>query len=628
MTGLEVALAGAAIKEAASPAKFLIKKFGLPAYERLIVEYSQCFQQHVNTAYDRCKYVKNILYRDNSVELNSQYVHVSFDDEDDVLRDLQISQSIRTSGRVLISGTAGAGKTMFMKWLTLDLIDNIANHQKIPLFLELRYLTKSAISKGLVEWILENTSPAEKRISVERFKIGLELGQFIIVLDAVDEIKPELREDVLDQVRTLIRNYPACSVLLSSRPDDELESIQELRVYRTKKMEQFQIIEVIEKLDFDEEVKKRLIDKLKKGLFFSHSEFLSNPLLATIMLLNFDHSADIPTKLTSFYRQAFEALYQRHDAAKGAYRRGHYAGLPLDEYEKVFSAFCFDSYLDSKVEFSDSELLDYFRAAATYCNINLNPELLVQDAMKSVCVIQREGLDNVFAHRTFQEYFTALFLSRYREEDFVDQVKDAVLGWRNNNVLKMLIEIAPEPVEQDWLHPELKKIIAGIKNADASTVPGATKIFKAFYASIEIATDTGKIRGFGHTGGGIGTRLSTIGDAYNPPFELSRSIFQAKPIFSDFDTFLLTLDPTVADRFRKRVEVFDDEDHETILEVEAHDIQWLMNTGMPIALASARDDVVRFYNGMTDRIKNRSTAIARLKARRHNINPIRKRPMP
>jgi len=632
MTGLETALAGAAVKEAAGPAKGLIAKFGRPAYDRFIVELCNCFQAHVDNSYERCRYVKNVLYRDSSVDLKSQYVNVIFDQSGTAVQDKVISEIVRKSGRLIVSGTAGAGKTMFMKWLTLNLIDDLVYHQKIPLFLELRYITEDSIKGGFLSYLLNNTSKAEGRVSIDRFKIGLELGQFILILDAVDEIKPSIRDTVIDEIRAFLREYPDCSVLLSSRPDEELESIQEVAVYRTKSMDESQVIEVIKKLQFDELVKRSLLAKFAEGFFNEHSEFLSNPLLVTIMLLNFDHSADIPTKLTSFYRQAFEALYQRHDAAKGAYRRGHYAGLPLDEYEKVFSAFSFDSFLDSKVEFSDVELLDYFRAAALYYNVSATPNDLVLDAMKSVCVIQREGLDNVFAHRTFQEYFAALFLSRYREDDFVEQVKDTTSGWRNNNVLKMLIELAPEAVEQEWLAPSMKSTATALRKVKCNSMAGAARIFKAFYSSIEVGINSGDILGFSNGNEQAGGRLSLIGMAYTPQITLTRAIFDGPPIFTSLNDYMETNKEIEfpSDIYDRTMTIPDDESSadgkgpvETI-EIGVSDIGWLMKSGLPDRLGDVKRSFLEFYDGMEERIAQRSTAMERLRTRHARPSPIRR----
>lgn len=629
MESLATLIGSSVLKELAGPAKTFAGNYGKQRYDKFIVELCNCFQEHANFAYNRCSSIKNILYKDNSVDLKSQYVNIYFSKGGDSARDSEIVDKIFESSKILVSGTAGARKTMFMKWSVLQLIDRVQEHQKIPLFLELRYVTADALSQGLVNYIFESTRCAEGTASIDRFKIGLEIGQFVLILDAVDEVRPELREKVLGEIQQFLNKYPRCSVLISSRPDDELESFQDLEVYSVSKMKLEQIVDVLNKINFDNEVKSSLIERLSNGLFEQQKDFLSNPLLATIMLISFDYSADIPNKLTSFYRQAFEALYQRHDAAKGGYRRGHFAGLPLDEYEKIFSAFCFDSFIDSKVQFSDSELIDYFRAASKYCNLKCDANLLVEDARKSVCVIQREGLDNVFAHRTFQEYFTALFLSRYREGDFVEQVSYATFGWRNNNILKMLLEISPEPVEFEWLEPYLKPNVDIIRRARASTLAGSKKIFRTLYKSIDITTEGGFVRRFANDTGHKNMRLSMIGMSYEPPVKLNRIIFDGPPVFESLKKYQLDYpELEYPQDIENRMHYFpsrEGEDDEELIEVYEQDLKWLIHSNLPMLLGRARDDVVNFYDAMVERISNRSAAMNRMRFRKKIKNPIRLR---
>jgi predicted NACHT family NTPase len=246
----------------------------------------------------------------------------------------------------------------------------------------------------------------------------------------------------------------------------------------------------VEKLEYDSEVKIKLIERLNGGLYEELEEFLSNPLLATIMLLTFDHSADIPTKLTSFYQQAFEALYQRHDAAKGAYKRDHHAGLPIDRFQSVFSTFSFQTYINYKLEFSDEELISALRNACDYNQDKVDPQLLIRDTMESVCLIQKEGLDNIFSHRSFQEYFCALFISKYREAD-IRELIEAIASMENrSNVLRMLYELAPEAFEYEWVLPALKKFLASSNRVRPETKSGLKRMFSTIFDSIIVGLDT------------------------------------------------------------------------------------------------------------------------------------------
>jgi len=626
MTGLETTLLGAAAKEAVGPAKNFVAKWGMPKYERLVVEYSRCFDAHLIASRERCSMIKNILYRDERVTLLSQYTNVCFLSIKGEILDTDLLSGKLRSERFIISGTAGAGKTMFMKWLTLDALDTIHLHQRIPLYVELRYLTTEEAAKDFIKFLLESTSEAENRVTISRFKTGLELGQFIIVLDAIDEVSKGIRATVLSQIQNFSRSYPKCTIVLSTRPDESVEALQDFRVYRTVDMTQDQIVSVISRLEFDETVKSRLVRELNAGLFNKHKEFLSNPLLATIMLLTYDQSAEIPTKLTAFYKQAFEALYQRHDAAKGAYRRGHHAGLPLDEYEKIFSVFCYDSYVDGKLQFDDAELLNYFDVARDYYQLSAKPVDLVLDSKESVCVIQRDGLFNTFAHRSFQEYFTALFLSRYTGDDFSTLVDGIVVAGVGENVLRMLLELSPELLEEKWVQQRLKPLVVILSSADVSTQEGCEDIFSALFSSLDIATETGEIDGFGNSFGvsphQAGTWLPRLERAYSPRKALATAIFEHEetgPVFTSLQEYYANLEePNVSlDSLHSRLHLDSDEmGDRPRLSVEVSDVEWLMQSNLPRILNYVSQTIIRYSTDVTDRIAHRQRSMSHLSKRR------------
>lgn len=170
------------------------------------------------------------------------------------------------------------------------------------------------------------------------------MGIFVIILDAIDEVSPKFRGTLVSQLVSFINDYPRCGLIISTRPDDLIETLPQTSVVRTCPLSKEQIISVIEKIDYsDNEVKSRFLELMKAGLFETHRKLLSNPLHVTVMFF------DIPlyswhTIEASFYRQAFEALFQTHDAAKGTYRREQHARLPFEDLERVFSVFCYSTF--------------------------------------------------------------------------------------------------------------------------------------------------------------------------------------------------------------------------------------------------------------------------------------------
>lgn len=619
MDPISTALASAAIKATAGPVAKFVKEFGVDTYNKVAVTFQGCFQGHVEATHTRCSKMKNILYRDQSVDFLTQYVNVEFSTPKiDSITDLQAVSDAISSERTLICGTAGAGKTMFMRWSALQLISGMKAHGRVPLFLEMRYFEEDYQKQPLEKYIYDKTSSKQDSANFKQFVQGLKSGLFIILLDAIDEINPRCRERVVSLVMDFMREYPDCGLVLSSRFDERLESIQDFKVLRSKPMNRTQIIEVIEKLEYDADVKSKLIAKLNDGLYNELDEFLSNPLLATIMLLTFDHSADIPTKLTAFYQQAFEALYQRHDAAKGAYKRAHHAGLPIDRFQNIFSTFSFQTYLSYKFEFSDTDLTAAIREACLYNQEDVDPDLLIRDSMESVCLIQREGLDNVFSHRSFQEYFCALFISRYRETDVGNLIEAIAAKETRSNVLRMLYELAPEAFEYEWVLPILTKYMKDYGRVRFNTKTGLAKAFKGLCGSLEVGVTSGKVeliswpaRRIGVGNGPVGLWMSIMQSATQNKVPFYREIF-TQPLWTDFNEFLKTLPDDIRpseERIAESIDAARRDGEEPQISIYPEDAPWLIHSNLPKTFERLRTSVRSYHHEILERRNNRRSAV-------------------
>ena len=144
----------------------------------------------------------------------------------------------------------------------------------------------------------------------------------------------------------------------------------------------------------------------------SHTSFLSSPLLSSIMLLTYEQFADIPNKMHIFYEQAFAALFRRHDAQKAQFIRKTYANLAINDFRSFFSAFCF-SYLEERFSFLDKDLRTATTKALKYAGLTTKIDDVLRDLHECLCMLQRDGIYTVFVHRSFQEYFCAVFLASY-----------------------------------------------------------------------------------------------------------------------------------------------------------------------------------------------------------------------
>jgi hypothetical protein len=55
------------------------------------------------------------------------------------------------------------------------------------------------------------------------------------------------------------------------------------------------------------------------------------------MLLSYGQSASIPNKISVFYNQAYEALFERHDVLKDGFRRKRLTPLDIQDFARVFA---------------------------------------------------------------------------------------------------------------------------------------------------------------------------------------------------------------------------------------------------------------------------------------------------
>ncbi len=197
MEPISTALIAGSVKAASGPVSSLLKKYGPEVFASVTAKFEACFQGHVESTFDRCSKMKNILYRDNAVDFLEQYVNICLGVRNEAVPDADALGRVLNNEKLLITGTAGAGKTMFLRWSAIQLTTSMRKHHRIPLYLEMRYFLKESSSDGIEKYIYESTSSVKDAASYEQFSEGLKAGLFVIILDAIDEVNPLIRDNVI-----------------------------------------------------------------------------------------------------------------------------------------------------------------------------------------------------------------------------------------------------------------------------------------------------------------------------------------------------------------------------------------------------------------------------------------------
>ena len=316
---------------------------------------------------------------------------------------------------------------------------------------------------------------------------GFELGHFVVLLDGFDEVKSEIRVGLSKQIVQLSRNAPDSVIIVSSRRDDVFAGWDGFREFGVSPLAVEEACELVEKLPFDAELKDKFISDLRGFLFKRHKSFLSNPLLLSIMLLTYGESADIPTKISLFYNQAYEALFQRHDALKGGYQRERRTSLDIQDFARVFGVFCLQTYDDGRFRFSRSEALEYVRKAKTYVRLDVDDADYLADCLQAVCLLMEDGLSIVFSHRSFQEYFVAQYIHGADPRVQRDLLHRFIAALQTDSVYSLLYETNPGVVEREVLVPKLREALDGMGVGRSVGITHATRVIMANFSHVNVS---------------------------------------------------------------------------------------------------------------------------------------------
>jgi hypothetical protein len=443
---------GKALSESAKSITGTLRDF----FSKVRENYNKSLKGYLATSIDRCSHIKTpIINRDRPTYLFDIYVHTQIQVREKILQDDDFIPMLVGMKSAVISGNAGSGKSMFMRYLFISLCEG--GFGKIPLFIELRNLNSFAL-KDLLAFIYYSVVGTGGVLNQEQFDEGLKHGTFSVILDGFDEIDVDQRKNIEKQILTLREKYPDILLIISSRPDPDnrFYSWNRFHVCQVCPMTQKQAAALIQKIDYDADVKRKFLKAMRENLFETHESFLSNPLLCIMMLVTFKQTGHIPDKMHIFYEQAFDALFYLHDAAKeGVYRRKTYAALSIDEFRNFLAAFCVVSYAKERFSFSGGELRQDILQALDIEKKKVDTANLISDLVESTCLLQMEGTEYSFTHRSFQEYFTANFIVRSPASG-LPALLDQFSRRREDDVMKMAFAMNKNLLEREWVIPKLK----------------------------------------------------------------------------------------------------------------------------------------------------------------------------
>jgi len=432
-------------------------EIGKKEYQKTLVILELCFSKYLKRSYERYSKIKTLLYRDRPVDLKAHYVPTDFLLGEEQVNGSNIFESFQENRKNIVVGTAGSGKSVLLRRIFIDLIENKKGY--VPILIELRLMITPDKDYSIFSFIHKTLSDLDEAFTEEQLHFSLKEGKIALFLDGFDEIDFNKKETYEREILEISNTYSNSIIVISSRPDECFSSWDEFHIYHAQPLNKEQSVDLISRIEYDKTVKNKFIKELESGLYEKHDDFLSNPLLLTMMLLTYEQLAEIPEKVHIFYEQAFDTLYHKHDALKSLYKRKSYTSLPIDDFKKIFSTFCMITFSERKMSFSHQEIIVFLKQSIEIEDFNVNENDFFNDLIKSVCIIQKDGNIYTFSHRSFQEYFAAYFISKSQSIDTTKVLDNIVKSYFRDSIINMLFELNREKLETEWVIPKLNEII-------------------------------------------------------------------------------------------------------------------------------------------------------------------------
>lgn len=415
-------------------------------------------------------YIKTLLHNRKPVLFSKIYTRMFLtDSENRFIKTNDINKITKLCGKkILITGAAGMGKSLMLRYMFIKVLKI---HEQIPVLLFLRNLVFNQESLKnpdfLCKQIYDHMQTLGFDITWDVFKSSLSTLDYVVLLDGFDEVEYEYRKKLEFLINEFCKRYPHIILVVSSRPESSFVSWNGFCELEIRPLTKKLIKIVIERSGLNSNdasnVNEEIIKVFQKKL--PYAEFLRTPLLLTILCVTYKQFGELPDRVSTFYEQAFSALYSGQDRTKTGFVRSLESGLSFSDFKNLIEYICFKSYFNNEFSFSEKKLINYIQLAANKGIVNknfINTDSLFSDMVDGVGIFVRDGVNYILVHRSFQEYFAAIYLANNMSDEIQVKFFSSWLRKKRiidtNLLLDILYDYNPDRFIQNVLLPGIEEL--------------------------------------------------------------------------------------------------------------------------------------------------------------------------
>jgi hypothetical protein len=369
------------------------------------------------------KMVKTIWQMERAVDINTFYCPTKVWVKNKRTNIHQIAD-LGYDGNILIEGSLGQGKSIFLRYLSMA---EYALSKRIPIFIELR---KIKPSQKLLSYIVAELGVLGFEATERLFKLFASEGKLILMLDAFDEVREELRQDLLFEIEDMLRENENLRAVVTSRADSGVAPSSAFTIFRICELRDREYETVIQKMATDKENADIIIKGIRKESA-QLAKVLTSPLMVALLMVRYKIDQSLPQNDAAFYDSIFTLLLQRHDKSKPGYTRPRKSKLSDSQLLDFFNTFCFSSRREGDGSFSDTALAKYAKSTLKVMGIDGAEDDVISDIVQITCLLLKEGDEYKFVHKSVQEYHAACFIRSQAQEFAIKFYSKVQSAWRN-----------------------------------------------------------------------------------------------------------------------------------------------------------------------------------------------------
>ena len=340
--------------------------------------------------------------------------------------------------KLMVLGKPGAGKTTFLKYIAMQCSQGDFLEDCVPIFIPLKQFVETKDEPGLLDYIsrwLVECGVIQASIKTEHV---LKAGRGFVLLDGLDEVREEDYDRTITEIQDFSQQFSSSQFVITCRIAARDYSFTQFTEVEVADFEDEQIQRFancwfeIKKLDYAND----FIQQLEENPQIK--ELATNPLLLTLLCLEFEDSRSFPADRAELYKRATETLLRKWDDKRRIKRQQIYKQLSVKRKEDLLSQVAFSTFKEKHYFFKQRIVENYI--ADYISNLPDTPtetEKLHVDSeavLKSIeaqhgLLVQRAKSIYSFSHLTFQEYFTAQkIVSEQALADLVEHITEK--RWR------------------------------------------------------------------------------------------------------------------------------------------------------------------------------------------------------